>query len=103
MTQPAVPFDLARFVQAQQGAYATALAEIRSGCKQSHWMWYVFPQLAGLGFSAMSKRDAIHGANEARAYLAHPVPGPRLIECVEAVLAVKGSSARAIFGSPDDL
>ena len=103
MTQPADPFDLARFMRAQQGAYETALAEIRSGCKRSHWMWYVFPQLAGLGFSAMSQRYAIHGANEARAYLTHPVLGPRLIECAQATLAIKGSSARAIFGSPDDL
>ena len=97
------PFDLARFVRAQQGAYDAALAENRGSCKPSHWMWYVFPQLAGLGFSAMSQRYAIHGANEARAYLAHPVLGPRLIECAQATLAIKGSSARAIFGSPDDL
>ena len=98
------PYDLERFVRTQDGtAYETALAEIRSGRKRSHWMWYVFPQVAGLGFSEMSQRFAIESAAEARAYLAHPVLGPRLVECVEAVLAVKGRSAHAIFGSPDDL
>ena len=96
------PFDLARFVRAQQGAYDAALAENRGSCKPSHWMWYVFPQLAGLGFSAMSQRYAIQGAAEAQAYLAHPVLGPRLIECAQVVLGIKGRSARAIFGSSDD-
>ena len=97
------PFDLARFVRAQECTFESALAEIRSGRKHSHWMWYVFPQLAGLGCSEMSRRYAIQGAAEAQAYLAHPVLGPRLIECVQATLAIKGRSAHAIFGSPDDL
>jgi uncharacterized protein (DUF1810 family) len=97
------PFDLERFVRAQDGTYATALAEIRSGRKRSHWMWYVFPQIAGLGSSGMAQRYAIESAAEARAYLAHPVLGPRLVDCVEAVLRVEGRSASAIFGSPDDL
>lgn len=97
------PFDLDRFVRAQDGTFATALSEIRGGRKRSHWMWYVLPQVAGLGFSAMAQRYAIEGAAEARAYLAHPVLGPRLIECVGAVLQVEGRSAHEIFGSPDDL
>ncbi|MGB7738985.1 MAG: DUF1810 domain-containing protein [Steroidobacteraceae bacterium] len=97
------PFDLDRFVQAQDGTFATALAEIRSGRKRSHWMWYVLPQIAGLGFSAMSQRYAIQGAAEAQAYLEHPVLGPRLLECVEALLTIEGRSAHEIFGSPDDL
>jgi uncharacterized protein (DUF1810 family) len=100
MTQPADAFDLARFVRAHEGAYGTALAEIRSGRKRSHWMWYVFPQLAGLGCSAMSQRYAIRGAAEVRAYFAHPVLGPRLIECAQGVLGIKERSAHAIFGSP---
>jgi uncharacterized protein (DUF1810 family) len=96
------PFDLGRFVQAQEPTYETALAEIRRGRKRSHWMWYVFPQIAGLGHSEMSQRYAISGAAEARAYLAHPVLGARLIECVEAVLKVEKRSAHEVFGSPDD-
>jgi uncharacterized protein (DUF1810 family) len=96
------PFDLERFVQAQEPTYETALAEIRRGRKRSHWMWYVFPQIAGLGHSEMSQRYAISGAAEARAYLAHPMLGARLIECVEAVLKVEKRSAHEIFGSPDD-
>jgi uncharacterized protein (DUF1810 family) len=95
--------DLARFVDAQRASYATALEEIRSGRKRSHWMWYVFPQLAGLGSSPMAERYAIRSLDEARAYLAHDVLGPRLVECAAAVLAVEGRSAREIFGSPDDL
>ena len=97
------PYDLDRFLDAQQGKYETALAEVRAGRKRSHWMWYVFPQVAGLGFSAMSRRYAIRDADEARAYLAHPVLGVRLVECCEAALAVAGRSAHEIFGSPDDL
>lgn len=96
------PFDLERFVRAQARTYEAALAEIRSGRKCSHWMWYVFPQIAGLGVSETSRHYAIGSAAEARAYLAHPVIGPRLVECVEAVLKVQGRSAREIFGSPDD-
>jgi uncharacterized protein (DUF1810 family) len=97
------PHDLGRFVAAQAGAYATALAELRDGRKRSHWMWLVFPQLAGLGSSAMARRYAIAGVAEARAYLGHPVLGARLVECAEALLAVEGRSAREIMGSPDDL
>ena len=97
------PFDLARFVRAQEGDYADALAEVRAGRKRSHWMWYVFPQLAGLGFSGMSQRYAVTGVAEAEAYLWHPVLGPRLVEIAEAALAVEGRSAAQVFGSPDDL
>ena len=96
-------FDLNRFVQAQQGDYERALSEIRSGRKRSHWMWSIFPQLDGLGFSLMAKRYAIKSADEAKAYLNHLVLGPRLIECAEAVMAVEGRSVHEIFGSPDDL
>jgi uncharacterized protein (DUF1810 family) len=97
------PHDLNRFVLAQEHDYARALAEIRSGRKRTHWMWYIFPQIDGLGFSEMARRYAIRGREEARAYLEHPVLGPRLVECAEAVLAVRGRSAREIFGTPDDL
>jgi uncharacterized protein (DUF1810 family) len=96
------PYKLSRFVQAQEADYARAIAEIRSGLKRSHWMWYVFPQIAGLGSSPTSVRYAIESLAEARAYLAHPVLGPRLLECAEAALAVPGRSAAEIFGSPDD-
>lgn len=97
------PYDLDRFVQAQQGDYDRALSEVRSGRKRSHWMWYIFPQFDGLGFSPTSKRYAIKSIAEAKAYLNHPLLGPRLIECVEAVLGVEGRSAHEIFGSPDDM
>jgi uncharacterized protein (DUF1810 family) len=97
------PHDLDRFVRAQEGDYARALAEIRAGRKRSHWMWYIFPQYDGLGFSSMAQRYAIKSVAEAEAYLRHPVLGPRLVECVEAVVGVEGKSASAIFGSPDDL
>lgn len=97
------PYDLNRFVQAQQHDYERALFEIKSGRKRSHWMWYVFPQFEGLGFSATSKRYSIKSVAEARAYLSHPVLGTRLTECVEAVLKIEGKSAYEIFGSPDDL
>ena len=97
------PHDLRRFLVAQEDDYADALSEIRSGRKESHWMWYVFPQFDGLGSSPTSKQYAIRSLSEARAYLRHPVLGSRLIACAEAVLAVEGRSATAIFGSPDDL
>lgn len=97
------PHDLRRFLDAQARDYAQALAEMRSGRKRTHWMWYVFPQLAGLGVSAMSTRYALAGLEDARAYLAHPVLGRRLVECMEAVLGVEGRSATEVFGSPDDL
>ena len=97
------PFHLSRFVQAQEGIYERALAEIRGGRKRSHWMWFVFPQYAGLGFSAMSQEYAIKSVAEASAYLNHPVLGPRLVECAQEVLGVEGRTASQIFGSPDDM
>jgi uncharacterized protein (DUF1810 family) len=97
------PFDLNRFVDAQSVDYPVALAELRAGQKRTHWIWYIFPQIAGLGHSPMSERYAIRSEGEARAYLAHPVLGPRLVECAEAVLGVEGRSAHEIMGSPDDL
>jgi uncharacterized protein (DUF1810 family) len=95
--------DLKRFVQAQDDDYDQALAEIRSGRKRSHWMWYIFPQFDGLGFSSTSRRYAIKSIAEAEAYLSHPVLGPRLRDCALAVLRVDGRSALEIFGSPDDM
>jgi uncharacterized protein (DUF1810 family) len=97
------PFDLARFVAAQAPVVARVTAELSAGRKQSHWMWFVFPQLAGLGLSATAAKYAITSLDETRAYLAHPVLGPRLMECTRMVLAVEGRDAHAIFGSPDDL
>ena len=97
------PHDLQRFVLAQEGDYETALREITAGRKRSHWMWYVFPQLDGLGSSAMARRYAIQSADEAQAYLAHPVLGERLRACARAAVAVEGRGATEIFGSPDDL
>ncbi len=97
------PYDLARFVEAQTHDYAPALSEIKSGRKRSHWMWYIFPQFDGLGFSSTSKQYAIKSVAEAEAYLAHPVLGPRLLECAQAALGVHGKTAYQIFGSPDDL
>ncbi|HEU4348805.1 MAG TPA: DUF1810 domain-containing protein [Actinoplanes sp.] len=94
---------LERFVAAQAGVHDTALAELRAGRKRSHWMWFVFPQLAGLGFSATAQRYAIRDLDEARAYLAHPVLGPRLVEASATLLEVRGRSAAEIFGYPDDL
>jgi uncharacterized protein (DUF1810 family) len=97
------PYDLQRFVDAQQSTYDRALRELTAGRKESHWMWYVFPQFEGLGSSRLSQTFAIGSAAEASAYLAHPVLGRRLVECAEAVLRVTGASAHDIFGSPDDL
>lgn len=96
------PYNLDRFVRAQRRCYEQALSEIRNGRKRSHWMWYIFPQLAGLGRSPASREYSIKTREEAEAYLQHPVLGPRLAECAEAVLAVEGRSAHDIFGSPDD-
>lgn len=96
-------YDLNRFVTAQADDYARALAEIRSGRKRSHWMWYIFPQLAGLGSSSMAQRYAIQSLDEARAYLAHPILGPRLVEITEAALDIEGRPALEVFGSPDDM
>lgn len=100
---PADPYHLSRFLQAQQDDYPRALAEIRSGKKRTHWMWYIFPQIDGLGFSATSKYYAIKSIEETKAYLDHPVLGHRLRECAEAVLSIENRSAAAIFGSPDDM
>jgi len=97
------PYNLARFLEAQQGCYPRVLEELTAGLKASHWMWFVFPQLRGLGASTTARRFGLAGPDEARAYLAHPVLGARLRECLQAVLAVEGRSAHQIFGSPDDL
>jgi uncharacterized protein (DUF1810 family) len=96
-------YDLGRFVAAQEDVYPRALAELQAGEKRSHWMWFIFPQIAGLGSSPMAQRYAIGSVDEARAYLAHPLLGPRLRTCTAAVNAVTGRSAHAIFGSPDDV
>jgi len=97
------PFDLERFVAAQTPVYERVRSELRAGRKRSHWMWFVFPQIEGLGSSAMAQRFAIASREEAEAYLAHPVLGPRLIECTRLVNLVEGSSIAQIFGSPDDM
>jgi uncharacterized protein (DUF1810 family) len=95
--------DLTRFTAAQADVYDQALAELRAGAKRTHWMWFVFPQIAGLGSSAMAQRYAIADLTEARAYLADAVLGPRLIECASALLDVEGRTAEQIMGYPDDL
>jgi uncharacterized protein (DUF1810 family) len=95
--------DLSRFIEAQAATYDTALAELKRGQKTSHWMWFVFPQIAGLGHSPTARFYAIASLDEARAYLAHPVLGPRLVEAVEAILALPGHDANAVFGLPDDV
>lgn len=97
------PHDLNRFVQAQEDDYERALSEVKSGRKRSHWMWYIFPQFDGLGFSATSRRYSIKSVAEAKAYLSHPVLGSRLTECAETTLSVEERSAYEIFGSPDDM
>jgi uncharacterized protein (DUF1810 family) len=95
------PFDLARFVEAQAGVYEEALAELRAGRKQGHWIWFIFPQIAGLGSSATSRRYAITSLEEAVAYLEHPLPGARLWDCVDVLNALQGRTARQIFGGDD--
>jgi uncharacterized protein (DUF1810 family) len=97
------PYLLNRFVRAQKDDYEQALSEIKNGRKRSHWIWYIFPQFDGLGFSSTSKHYAIKSLDEAKAYVAHPVLGPRLLACSEAAVAIDGRSATAIFGSPDDM
>lgn len=97
------PFDLRRFVDAQDRVYDTVLAELRAGRKRTHWIWFVFPQLTQLGRSATARRYGISGLAEARAYLAHPVLGPRLRECTRLVGAVEGRSVEEVFGYPDYL
>jgi len=97
------PFDLQRFVDAQAAVYERVREELKNGRKQSHWMWFIFPQIAGLGHSAMAQRYAISSLDDAKAYLANPVLGPRLRECTRLVLQVVGKSALQILGSPDDM
>jgi uncharacterized protein (DUF1810 family) len=96
-------YDLNRFLHAQEGDYHRALAELRNGRKRSHWIWYIFPQTDGLGYSSTAKHYAIKSLDEAKAYLAHPVLGPRLVECAEAMLGIENRTANEILGSPDDL
>lgn len=103
MASSAAPFDLARFVTAQADGYPQALAEIRNGQKETHWMWFIFPQISGLGSSAMAKRYAIRNLDETNAYLHHPVLGPRLQTCCEAVLSLPDLNPFEVFGSPDDM
>lgn len=97
------PHDLQRFVDAQERVYETVVGELRAGRKRSHWMWFVFPQLSALGRSATAQHFGISGLAEGRAYLAHPVLGPRLRECSALVAAISGRSAEQVFGFPDDL
>jgi uncharacterized protein (DUF1810 family) len=97
------PFNLSRFASAQEGIYNRVLAELKNGEKRTHWMWFIFPQIDGLGFSSTSKYYAIKSIEEARQYLNHPVLGKRLLECAETVLAIEGRSASEIFGYPDDM
>jgi uncharacterized protein (DUF1810 family) len=96
-------YDLQRFVDAQRDVYATALAELRAGRKRTHWMWFIFPQIAGLGHSEMARRYAIRSGDEAAAYLAHPVLGPRLRESASAVAMHEDLSVDDIFGAPDNM
>jgi len=102
-TDSADPYGLHRFVQAQAADYEQALSEIRGGRKRSHWIWYIFPQYHGLGSSSTSRRYAIRSLAEAKAYLSHPVLGPRLVECAEAAIGLEAQSAFQVFGSPDDM
>lgn len=95
------PYNLQHFVEAQSPVMATVLTELEAGRKRSHWMWFVFPQLLGLGRSATAVHFALSGAGEARAYLAHPVLGERLERCCQAILALPGSSPEAVFGAVD--
>src|SRR5258707_1544968 len=97
------PFDLNRFLEAQESDHEQIFAEIRAGRKRTHWMWYIFPQIDGLAFSSTSKLYSIKSVAEAKAYLEHPILGPRLLECAEATLRHEGKTALEIFGSPDDL
>ncbi len=96
-------YDLNRFLSAQQGVYERALSELKGGQKRTHWMWFIFPQIDGLGYSPTAKRYSIKSMEEARQYLDHPVLGKRLLECTEAVVALRGGSVSEIFGYPDDL
>ena len=97
------PYNLNRFISAQEGIFEDVITELRNGRKQTHWMWFIFPQIDGLGFSSTTKYYAIKSLEEARQYLNHPVLGARLLQCAGLVLAVEGKSALEIFGSPDDM
>ena len=97
------PFNLERFKLAQKDVYARVIGELRSGKKRTHWMWYIFPQISGLGTSEISQRYSIKSREEVQAYLAHPVLGARLLECSNAILGVEGRTASEIFGYPDDI
>ena len=97
------PYDLQRFVEAQQSVYPKVVAELKADRKRTHWMWFIFPQIAGLGFSAMAQRFAIGSRKEAIAYLKHDILGPRLSDCTRLVFDVKGKSIHDILGPPDDL
>ena len=97
------PFNLGRFVSAQAPIYSQVLKELKAGQKRTHWMWFVFPQIDGLGYSSTARHYAIKSEAEARRYLDHPVLGPRLVECAETLLGLAGPSASDIFGYPDDL
>lgn len=103
MKNPEAMNRLDRFVEAQETDYDKALQEIRNGAKRSHWMWYIFPQVRGLGRSAFSTRYGLDDITEANAYLQHPVLGPRLVQISKAVLQLNGKTAHDVFGSPDDL
>ena len=100
---PGDPYELNRFISAQEGVYDRALAELRGGQKRTHWMWFIFPQIDGLGHSPTTRHYAVKSVEEARRYLGHPVLGARLVECAEAILAVQGRSVSDIFGYPDDM
>ena len=97
------PYDLNRFLSAQETIYESVLEELGNGRKQSHWMWFIFPQIEGLGYSSTSRYYSIKSIEEAREYLHHPILGQRLLECTEKVLAINGKTALEIFGAPDDL
>ena len=96
-------YNLQRFIDAQAGVIESVLAELRLGRKTGHWMWFIFPQLKGLGFSSMAQYYGIEPLAEASSYLEHPLLGPRLIECTRLVISIEGHSLREIFGTPDDL
>jgi uncharacterized protein (DUF1810 family) len=103
VTSPTDPYDLQRFVDAQKPVYEAVLAELRAGRKRSHWIWFIFPQIAGLGHSPTAQHYAIQSFSEAQAYLAHPTLGPRLMECTGIVNGIEGRSIHEIFGSPDNM
>jgi uncharacterized protein (DUF1810 family) len=103
MHTSADPHNLQRFVEAQAPVYESVISELRAGRKRSHWIWFIFPQITGLGHSPTAQYFAIHSLSEARAYIEHPILGPRLRECAELVNRIEGSAIHGIFGSPDDM